>query len=142
MTDKPKKSRKAPGGGFIPGSEEVWTEEKTREVLKEVYNYLWVNPKICLLGELRANLQQSGIINSRTLRYLIDFKYKDNNEVSQIVQDLNEILEFRITKSKEIAPGIAAMLLKNKHGLVDKTEIKTDIGLDLKSLLAKPNQKD
>lgn len=110
--------------GFEPGSEEEYTLERTLDIFFQLYNYLWDNEQICFWGELRANAQRNSIVNSSTLRYLTEEKYRDNNDVATIVKDINEILEFRTAKAKDMSPGIIGMALKNKHKWRDKNEFE------------------
>ncbi len=138
-----KGKRKKKDGGFMPGSKEIYTVDKTMEILCELYTYLWKNENICFFNELLMYAEHAGIEDSITIEYLIYKKYNKNNDIQPYVQKLNKVLEFRCAKTREMYPGITAMALKNKHNWTDKKEVDTNIsGLDLKSLLGDTHKED
>lgn len=118
------KKRKNPTGGFLPGSEELYTPEVIADVLKQAMEILLEDESISLDGELAIALYKNKVTTSiSTLRLVINNKYTNNNEIVSLKENINTILEARKCKDKSMYPGIAAMALKNKHGWRDQTDL-------------------
>jgi len=116
---------------FISGSEEKYTPEVCIDILNKAYQFLTDHSEICFDNQLRAELDNAGIIPYHTF-YNINYKKHTNNvDVQLLKKKINDTLEYRKCFEKKMYPGIAVMALKNKHGWQDKQEIKQDITGDI-----------
>lgn len=98
-----------------------YTLEIAEEIFYKAYEFLYSRKEIVTEAELMVELQHANIVKQSIYRYLLNVKFVV--ELSDIKNSIETLLLSRVVKCKDMYPGIAAMVLKNKHGFKDQLDV-------------------